>query len=95
MGVYENTVIAKFGNETRTVGNDMYKNATEARTVIPLVLQELDYWHHNRVLATDMGVSCRLADIQTIMARTRCDCGRQTNSAHEPIRTIVDDGKHS
>ena len=34
----------------------MYKNATEARTVVPLVLQELNNWHHNRVLAIDMGV---------------------------------------
>ena len=37
MGVYENTAVAKVENKTRTVGNDVYKNATEASTVVSRV----------------------------------------------------------
>ena len=73
----------------------MYENAAEVEAIVLFALKKLDDRKHGRVLAVVVRMNSSPMGILNSNVRTRWDCERQTNSAHEPITTIVDDGNSS
>lgn len=71
----------------------MHKNAAEAGTLALFVLKKLNDWDHCRILM--VAVNRLVTNGLNGRARTRYVCERQTNSAHEPMMTMVDVGNSS